>query len=57
MSDIQLTSLVKSVQEVALQKDQSLLDVIIVLEEEKLEQTKVSLQFSKLAHNVVDMVK
>ena len=43
--------------EVVQQKAQNLLDVIIVLAEEKLERTKDFLLFNKLAHNVADTEK
>ena len=44
-------------QVVVLQRDQNLLDVTIVPAEEKLELTKVFLQFNKLARSVADMEK
>ena len=45
------------VQAVALQKALNLLDVIIALEEEKLEPTKDFLLFNKHVLSVVDMVR
>ena len=57
MSDTQLINLVNHVLVVGLRKALSLQDVTTVPAEEKLEQIKVFLRFSKPAHSVVDTVK
>ena len=57
MLSTQLTKLVHLVLEVVQRKGQSLLDVIIALEEERLELIKDFLLFNKLALNVADTEK
>jgi hypothetical protein len=57
MLSTQLINHVHLVLEVVQQKVLNLLDVIIVLEEEKLELTKDFLLFNKHVLNVVDMEK